>query len=60
MKKEKIYYLARELGLEKEEIENFVENPMRPCEINMTSETADLFDLYKTGGHYGTISIKEF
>lgn len=60
MKNEKFYDLACKLGLEKEEIKNISENPIRSYEINSTCETADLFDLYKTGGHYGTISIKDF
>jgi len=60
MNKEKFYYLACKLGIGGEEIDNIIENPMKLCEINTTCETADLFDLYKSGGHYGTISIKEF
>jgi len=60
MIKERFFDLAREIGLETEDIENFVECPIRSYEINTNCETANPFDLYKVGGHYGTISIKDF
>lgn len=55
-----IYNLGRKLELKKGEIDNIIDNPANSCKIDVKNETSEPFDIYKTNGHYGTISIKDF
>jgi len=55
-----IYNLGRKLELKKGEIDDIIDNPEKSYKTDIEYKTTNPFDLYKTGGHYGTISIKDF
>jgi len=55
MRKEMIYNLARQLNLSKYETDNILKTRKNSLRKSITTA-----NLYKSGTHYGTISIKDF
>jgi hypothetical protein len=54
MEKYELYEIAKKLGLNKSDIDDFLNISMNKSRMSTISAT-----LYKGGTHYGTISIKE-
>jgi hypothetical protein len=57
MKNEKIYNSGKELGLNKQDIENILKGGITSCAI---VSLPLLSSIYKGGTYYGTISIYDF